>query len=201
MGFVFKYDLDDPTVLHIYARDGTTTEDAITTFKIGVTYWNDRHRRFETLSETHDLFWPVLVLDRRRAGSDGGQLLWKEQVQMDERINEELEPYEMSREEETRADDAIAQAEREIEAMKASGRWGFSEDTIPVEGPAAEARVPTEAKVTMRWSTAQLDVVRRAADLFGMPYQTYVKQAAFRAALDDLQKLKVVKEGSNGAAA
>ncbi len=120
---------------------------------------------------------------------------------MDERINEELEPYEMSPEEEARADAAIAQAERDIEEMKANGQWGFSEDTIPVEGPAPEVRVPTEAKVTMRWSKAQLDVVRRAADLFGMPYQTYVKQAAFRAALDDLQKLKVVRGESGGEAA
>ena len=63
-------------------------------------------------------------------------------------------------------------------------------DTIPIEGPASKARVPKEAKVTMRWPREQLDVVRKAADLFGMPYQTYVKQAAFRAALDDLQKLE-----------
>lgn len=120
---------------------------------------------------------------------------------MDERINKEFEPYEMSPEEEARAEAAIAQAERDIEEMKASGRWGSSEDTIPVEEPAVEARVPVEAKVTMRWSKAQLDVVRRAADLFGMPYQTYVKQAAFRAALDDLQKLKAAKSESSGEAA
>ncbi len=61
---------------------------------------------------------------------------------MDERIDESLEPYEMTLEEEIRADAAIAQAERDIEEMKASGRWGFSEDAIPVEGPAADARVP-----------------------------------------------------------
>ncbi len=72
-------------------------------------------------------------------------------------------------------------------------------DTIPIEGPASKARVPMEAKVTMRWSREQLDVVRKAADLFGMPYQTSVKPAAFRAALDDLQKLEaasgVAKKG------
>ncbi len=55
--FVFKYDPDDPTVLHIYARHGTTVADAIATFKTGVTAWNDQYGRFETLSETHGLFW------------------------------------------------------------------------------------------------------------------------------------------------
>lgn len=55
--FVFKCDTDDPTVLHIYARHGTTIENAITTFKTGVTRWNDQYKRFETFSETHGLFW------------------------------------------------------------------------------------------------------------------------------------------------
>ncbi len=120
---------------------------------------------------------------------------------MDERISDELEPYEMSPEKEARAEAAIEQAERDIEAMRAAGQWNPSEDTLPVEGPAGEARVPAEAKVTMRWPRTQLDVVRRAAELFGMPYQTYVKQAAFRAALDDLQKVKAVKAKSGGEAA
>lgn len=61
---------------------------------------------------------------------------------MDDRIVEDLQPYEMSPEEEARADAAIARAERDIDKMKASGRWGFSEGTIRVEGPATAARVP-----------------------------------------------------------
>ncbi len=99
------------------------------------------------------------------------------------------EPYEMEPEEDAKVAAMIEQAERDIEEMRTAGRWGPSEGSVPVEGPAAKARVPAEAKVTMRWPREQLDVVRRAAELFGMPYQTYVKQAAFRAALDDLQKL------------
>ncbi len=42
---------------------------------------------------------------------------------------------------------------------------------------------------TLRWSREQLDVVRCAAERYGMPYQTYVKDAAFRRALEDLRRL------------
>ena len=109
---------------------------------------------------------------------------------MGERIVQRDEPYEMEPDEDARITAMIDQAEQDIDEMRASGRWAPSEDTIPIERPASKARVPKEAKVTMRWPREQLDVVRKAADLFGMPYQTYVKQAAFRAALDDLQKLE-----------
>ena len=100
---------------------------------------------------------------------------------MSERAIREGESYEISPKEAAKAEAAIEQAERDIEEMRAAGRWGPSEGSIPVEG-----------KVTMRWPRAQLDVVRKAAALFGMPYQSYVKQAAFRAALDDLQKVQTV---------
>ncbi len=109
---------------------------------------------------------------------------------MGKRVIRKGEPYEMTPEEDARVTAAIEQAERDIEEMKKSGRWGPSEGAVPIEGPTEKARVPAEAKVTIRWPREQLDVVRRAADLFGMPYQTYVKQAAFRAALDDLQRLQ-----------
>jgi predicted DNA binding CopG/RHH family protein len=42
---------------------------------------------------------------------------------------------------------------------------------------------------TLRWNREQLDVVRCAAERYGMPYQTYVKDAAFRRALEDLRRL------------
>ncbi len=76
---------------------------------------------------------------------------------------EGMEPYEIDSEDATRAEAAIEQADRDL----------------------AE-----ETRVNMRWSRAQLEVVKRAAALFGIPYQTYVKQAAFRAALDDLVKVR-----------
>ena len=44
-----------------------------------------------------------------------------------------------------------------------------------------------QAHVTLRWGRRQLDVVRRAARLAGVPYQTYLKQATMQRAIDDLR--------------
>jgi predicted DNA binding CopG/RHH family protein len=52
---------------------------------------------------------------------------------------------------------------------------------------AADARFVEEERVNMRWSRHALDVVREAARLYGVPYQTYVKQVAYRQALTDLK--------------
>ncbi len=49
-----------------------------------------------------------------------------------------------------------------------------------------------EVRVSMRWGKAQVELVKRAAALFGMPYQTYVKQAAMRQAIADLRDLGAV---------
>ena len=51
---------------------------------------------------------------------------------------------------------------------------------------AADARFEEE-RVSIRWMRMALDVVRQAARLHGVPYQTYVKQVAFRSALTDLK--------------
>ncbi|CAA9242824.1 MAG: hypothetical protein AVDCRST_MAG77-1772 [uncultured Chloroflexi bacterium] len=40
--------------------------------------------------------------------------------------------------------------------------------------------------VTLRWGRKQIAVVKRAAALMGVPYQTYLKQVVFRHALDDI---------------
>lgn len=49
-----------------------------------------------------------------------------------------------------------------------------------------------EARVNFRWTKKQLDVVRQAADLIGIPYQTYIKDAVFHRALDDLSTAKKI---------
>ena len=55
-----------------------------------------------------------------------------------------------------------------------------------------EADLQTASRpTTIRWSAEQLAVVRSAAEQCGMPYQTYVKDAAFRRALEDLRQLGV----------
>ena len=56
---------------------------------------------------------------------------------------------------------------------------------------AADARFEEE-RVGIRWQRASLEVVRQAADLAGVPYQTYVKQVAFRQALTDLKDAAAV---------
>ncbi len=52
---------------------------------------------------------------------------------------------------------------------------------------AAEVGEPVETHITtVRWGTRQLEAIKRAAARFGMPYQTCVKDAAFRRAFQDL---------------
>jgi len=53
-------------------------------------------------------------------------------------------------------------------------------------------RPSDEARVNFRWGREQLDFVRRAAAAMGVPYQTYIKQAAFRQAAVDLQIVQAV---------
>lgn len=58
---------------------------------------------------------------------------------------------------EARAEAAIAQADRELAARKPN--------------------------VNFRWEAAPLDVVRLAADLAGVPYQTWMKQVLYKEAV------------------
>lgn len=49
------------------------------------------------------------------------------------------------------------------------------------------------ARVNFRWGREQLAFVKRAAAVMGVPYQTYIKQAAFRQAAADLQVVQAVR--------
>ncbi len=42
-------------------------------------------------------------------------------------------------------------------------------------------------RVNFRWGLSQVRVVKRAAELAGVPYQTYLKQAVYRQAVQDLK--------------
>lgn len=55
--FRFAYDEADPSLLHIYARHLTTPDDAVRTFFLGKTTWDENLRRFETRTDTHLLTW------------------------------------------------------------------------------------------------------------------------------------------------
>jgi hypothetical protein len=67
---------------------------------------------------------------------------------------------ELSPEDEARADALIDEAERDIEA--------------------------SQTRVTLRWDRGALDIIRRASQAYGLPYQTYLKHAALRQAIADL---------------
>lgn len=62
--FVFAYDGTDPELLHIYARHLAEPADAIATFFDGVTVYNRRYDRFETVTPTHLLTWFWLEPER-----------------------------------------------------------------------------------------------------------------------------------------
>ena len=46
--------------------------------------------------------------------------------------------------------------------------------------------------VTLRWGRDQIAVVKRAASLMGVPYQTYLKQVVFKQALADIEHAEAV---------
>jgi predicted DNA binding CopG/RHH family protein len=50
----------------------------------------------------------------------------------------------------------------------------------------AAARDLEETRVNFRWRRSQLAIVKRAAEVLGIPYQTYLKQVVFRQALADI---------------
>ena len=53
-------------------------------------------------------------------------------------------------------------------------------------------------RVSFRWLQPQVAVIKRAAAQFGIPYQSYMKQAAFRQALADLKAAEVTAQPANG---
>ena len=46
--------------------------------------------------------------------------------------------------------------------------------------------------VTLRWGREQIAVIKRAAALMGVPYQTYLKQVVFRQAVADIEHAEAV---------
>ena len=61
------------------------------------------------------------------------------------------------------------------------------QDEVDRQLAALEEDPSVPVSTALRWGKAQLDVVRRAARLAGVPYQTYFKEAAFRCAINDLR--------------
>ncbi len=76
------------------------------------------------------------------------------------------------------------------------------EDLPPEVGAKARALIERaerdieETRVNFRWGKVQVDTVKRAAALAGVPYQTYIKQVAFRQAVADLRAAEGVVKAS-----
>lgn len=49
--------------------------------------------------------------------------------------------------------------------------------------------------ITLRWGERQIAVVKRAAAILGVPYQTYLKQVVFRQAIEDIEHAESVLGG------
>ncbi len=52
-----------------------------------------------------------------------------------------------------------------------------------------------ETRVNFRWGKPQVDTVKRAAALVGIPYQSYIKQIVFRRAVADLRAAEGMAKG------
>lgn len=52
-----------------------------------------------------------------------------------------------------------------------------------------------ETRVNFRWGKKQVNLVKQAADLMGIPYQIYIKETIYRQAVKD------IKDGSTNSAA
>ncbi len=46
--------------------------------------------------------------------------------------------------------------------------------------------------VTLRWGREQIALVKRAARLIGVPYQTYLKLVVYKQALADIERVEAV---------
>jgi predicted DNA binding CopG/RHH family protein len=44
------------------------------------------------------------------------------------------------------------------------------------------------ARVNFRWGREQVELVKRVAELMGVPYQTYIKQVVYKQAIADLNE-------------
>ena len=47
-----------------------------------------------------------------------------------------------------------------------------------------------DVRVSFRWRSKQLDLIKEAASFAGVPYQTYMKLVLFRQSLEDVIKAK-----------
>jgi predicted DNA binding CopG/RHH family protein len=74
------------------------------------------------------------------------------------------------------------------------------ETSAKVEKMTAEADAEIEAaRVNFRWGKEQLDVVKRAARIMGVPYQTLIKLLVYQQSLLILKDVAIVKKANQAA--
>ena len=47
-------------------------------------------------------------------------------------------------------------------------------------------------RVSFRWKSKQLNIIKQASQLIGIPYQTYIKTVLFNQSIEDIRKAKSV---------
>lgn len=68
------------------------------------------------------------------------------------------------------------------------------EDAARFDALEAEAEEELEElRVNFRWGSHQVDMVKLAAEMMGVPYQTYIKEAAFRQAIADVRAATIAQ--------
>ncbi len=49
-----------------------------------------------------------------------------------------------------------------------------------------------ESRVNIRWQKAQLELIKQAAGMIGIPYQIYIRDIVFRKSVEDIEKFSKV---------
>jgi predicted DNA binding CopG/RHH family protein len=74
-------------------------------------------------------------------------------------------------------------------SLKDGGEYKFASSAAEQEAESIVVQAEkdlSECHVNFRWQREQLDLVKRAAEEIGVPYQTYIKLCVFRQAKQDL---------------
>lgn len=49
-----------------------------------------------------------------------------------------------------------------------------------------------EVRISFRWKSKQLEMLKQASELMGVPYQTYIKMVLYNHCLEDIKKSKEI---------
>jgi predicted DNA binding CopG/RHH family protein len=49
-----------------------------------------------------------------------------------------------------------------------------------------------ESRVNIRWQKAQLELIKKAAGMIGIPYQIYIRDIVFRKSVEDIEKFSKI---------